>query len=124
MATGRVLLVDDEEIVLGVGKRMLEKMGFSVLTAKSGQEALNIYKKNPDDIDLVVLDMIMPDMGAGETYVGLSSLNPKIKVLISSGYSADQRTRELLDRGCNGFIQKPFRMQELSDKIGEIISKI
>ena len=123
MATGTVLLVDDEEIVIGVGKQMLEKMGYSVLTAKNGKEALDVYKNSQDNIELVVLDMIMPDMGAGETYDRLLTINPAVKVLLSSGYGVDQRTREVLDRGCNGFIQKPFKLQELSDKIAEIVNQ-
>ncbi len=123
MVTETVLLVDDEEIVIGVGKKMLEKLGFSVLTAKNGKEALDVYKNNQDDIDLVVLDIIMPDMGAAETYDGLQAINPAIKVLLSSGYGADQQTREILDRGCNGFIQKPFNLKGLSGKIGEILDK-
>ncbi len=123
MVTETVLLVDDEEIVIGVGKKMLEKLGFSVLTAKNGKEALDVYKNNQDDIDLVVLDIIMPDMGAAETYDGLQAINPAIKVLLSSGYGADQQTREILNRGCNGFIQKPFNLKGLSEKIGGILNK-
>ena len=116
-----VLLVDDEEIVIGVGKQMLEKLGFSVLTATSGKEALDIYRINKDKIGLVVLDMIMPGMGAGDTYDGLQAIDPAIKVLLSSGYGIDQQISEILQRGCKGFIQKPFNMQMLSDKIGEIL---
>ena len=122
MAAKTVLLVDDEEIVIGVGRQMLEKLGFSVLTAKNGKEALDVYKNNQYDIDFVVLDMIMPDMGAADTYVELQSINPAIKVLLSSGYGADQQTNELLNRGCKGFIQKPFNMQSLSEKIEETLN--
>jgi CheY-like chemotaxis protein len=119
--TGTILLVDDETIVIGVGKQMLEKLGFSVLTATSGKEALDILKVNKGNIDLVVLDMIMPGMGAGDTYDQLRALDPAIKVLLSSGYGVDDHTNELLKRGCKGFIQKPFNMQVLSDKIEEIM---
>ena len=119
--TGTVLLVDDEMIVVGVGKQMLEKLGFSVLTASSGKEALDIFKVNKGCIDLVVLDMIMPGMGAGEIYDELQALDPAIKVLLSSGYGVDEQTNEVLKRGCNGFIQKPFNMQVLSNKIEEIL---
>ena len=122
MAAKTVLLVDDEEIVIGVGRQMLEKLGFSVLTAKNGKEALDVYKNNQYDIDFVVLDMIMPDMGAADTYVELQSINPAIKVLLSSGYGVDQQTNELLNRGCKGFIQKPFNMQSLSEKIEETLN--
>jgi CheY-like chemotaxis protein len=119
--TETVLLVDDEEIVVGVGKQMLEKLGYSVLIARSGQEAVDVFKNRPDDVDLVLLDMIMPGMEAGDTYDKLKSINPEIKVLLSSGYSLDQRAGAIIDRGCNGFIQKPFNMKILEDKIGEIL---
>ena len=117
-----ILLVDDEEIVIGVGKQMLEKLGYKVLTATSGQEACDIYRSNKDAIGLVVLDMIMPGMGAGDTYNELQAIDPAIKVLLSSGYGVDQNTSEVLERGCKGFIQKPFNMQVLSEKISEILS--
>ena len=123
MATETVLLVDDEDIVIAVGRQMLEKMGFSVLTATGGLQALDVYKDNKDDIDLVILDMIMPDMGAGDAYDELRDINPAIKVLLSSGYGQDQQTREVLNRGCKGFIQKPFNMQALREKIKDILDE-
>ncbi len=119
--TETVLFVDDEEIVVGVGKQMLERLGYSVLIARSGQEAVDVYKNSPDDVDLVLLDMIMPGLKAGDTYDKLKAVNPSIKVLLSSGYSLDQKASAIIDRGCNGFIQKPFNMKILEDKIGEII---
>jgi two-component system cell cycle sensor histidine kinase/response regulator CckA len=119
--TETVLIVDDEEIVVGVGKQMLEKLGYSVLIARTGQEAVDVYKDRPDDVDLVLLDMIMPGMEAGDTYDKLKSINPAIMVLLSSGYGLDQKAGAIIDRGCNGFIQKPFNMQILEDKIGEIL---
>ena len=123
MAAKTVLLVDDEEIVVGVGKQMLEKLGFSVLTAKNGEEALEVYKNNQNDIDFIILDMILPDMGAVDIYDGLRSINPAIKVLLSSGYGVDQKINELLSHGCCGFIQKPFNMKGLSEKIDEIFNR-
>ena len=123
MAAEIILLVDDEEIVIGVGRQMLEKLGFSVLTAKNGKEALDIYRNNQNEIDLIVLDMILPDKGAADIYDELQSINPALKVLLSSGYGADQQTSELLSRGCNGFIQKPFNMQSLAGKISDILNK-
>ena len=121
--TETVLLVDDEEIVVGVGRQMLEKLGFSVLTAASGKEAVDIYKINKGRIGLVVLDMIMPGMGAGDTYNELQAIDPAIKVLLSSGYGVDEQTSEVIKRGCKGFIQKPFNMQVLSEKIEEIMKE-
>ena len=122
-ATETVLLVDDEEIVIGVGRQMLARLGYSVLTAKNGLEAVDIYRENQNTIGLVILDIIMPGLEAGETCDKLRALNPAIKVLLSSGYSLDQETKAIMDRGCSGFIQKPFNLKILEDKIEEIMSK-
>ncbi len=112
-----VLLVDDEQMILGVGHRMLEKMGYTVITAASGIEALEVFKTRKDDIDVVVLDMIMPDLSGSDTFDQLRQLDPQVKVLLSSGYSIDGKAAEILKRGCRGFIQKPFGLQQLSQKI-------
>jgi PAS domain S-box-containing protein len=117
------LLVDDEDMIIEVGQGVIKKLGYKVLTAKSGKEAIEIYKKNHDRIDMVLLDMIMPEMGGGETYDKLKEINPGIKVLLSSGYSIDGEATNILERGCNGFIQKPFYMTDLSKKIREILDK-
>lgn len=118
-----VLLVDDEEMIVDVGTQLLEKLGYKVLTAGSGTEALKIYKKNRDKIDMVILDMIMPEMDGGKTYDMLRKINHKIKVLLSSGYSINGQATEILDRGCDGFIQKPFNIRALSEKLREIFDK-
>lgn len=114
---GTVLLVDDEEMILEVGRMMLEKLGYRVLTAGSGRDAVDLYRKEREEIDLIVLDMIMPGMGGGETYDQLKAIDPDVAVLLSSGYSIDGQAKEILDRGCSGFIQKPFAMDELSRKV-------
>ena len=116
-----VLLVDDEEIVIGVGKQMLERLGYTVVTAKNGQEAVDFHTNNPGGVNLVLLDMIMPGLEAGDTFDRLKAINPAIKVILSSGYSLDQKATEILNRGCNGFIQKPFNMKSLQEKIDEVI---
>jgi PAS domain S-box-containing protein len=118
---GTVLLVDDEEMIINVGKPMLQKIGYGTLVAKSGKEALKIYEQNKDSIDLVILDMIMPEMGGGETYDRLKTINPEIKVLLSTGYSINGQATDILKRGCNGFIQKPFSIEELSQKVRSIL---
>jgi CheY-like chemotaxis protein len=118
-----VLLVDDEEMIIEVGRRMLEEMGYRVLVAGEGREAIRIYEEKGDDIDLVVLDMIMPDMGGADTYDALNEINPRIKVLLASGYSINSKATEILNRGCDGFVQKPFDMTELSRKIREILDQ-
>ena len=117
----QILLVDDEAIILDVGEQILKTIGYKVVCARGGKEAIEIYKKNKDSIDLVILDMIMPDMGGGTTYDTLKDFDPHIKVLLSSGYSKNGLAGEILNRGCNGFIQKPFSIKELSHKIREII---
>jgi len=120
---GAILLVDDEEIVLDVGVQLLKALGYKVLEAKGGREAVEIYRENKDKINMVLLDMVMPDMGGGEVYDKMKEINPDIKVLLSSGYSIDGRAEEILKRGCNGFIQKPFNMKGISEKIREILDK-
>lgn len=119
--SGTVLLVEDEQVVLEVGQEMLKAMGYQVLTAKDGKEALEVYSKNSDEIDIIVLDMIMPNMGGGETYDCLKKVNPDVKVLLASGYSIDGEANDILVRGCSGFIQKPFNAEELSLKLSEIL---
>ena len=119
--TGTILLVDDEEVILEVGKHLLEAMGYRVLTARDGREAVEICKDNRDKIDLVILDMVMPRMGGGEAYDRMKEISPNVKVLLSSGYSIDSQAKEILARGCDAFIQKPFGMQELSQKIREVL---
>ena len=121
--TGTVLLVDDEEVILEVGRDLLEAMGYRMLVARDGKEAVKVYKKNWDKIDIVVMDMVMPNMGGGEAYDRIREINPNVKVLLSSGFSIDGEASEILDRGCNGFIQKPFNMKKLSGKIMEILDK-
>jgi len=116
-----VLLVDDEDFILKVGSQLLQELGYTVLTAGSGKEALEIYSANRDKIDIVVLDMIMPGMGGGETYDNIKSLKLDVKVLLSSGYSVMGEASAILNRGCQGFIQKPFTMKSFSEKLREIL---
>jgi PAS domain S-box-containing protein len=118
-----ILLVDDEEMVLEVSVQLFEMLGYTVLAAQNGKEAIEIYQKNQHKIDLVILDMIMPVMSGGETYDKLKEINPDVHVLLSSGYSMNGQAREILARGCIGFIQKPFSMQNLSLKIREILDQ-
>jgi len=121
--TGAILLIDDEKMILDVGRELLEELGYTVLSALSGREALDIFQKNSDKIDLVIMDMIMPGMGGGETFDRLRAINPNIKVLLSSGYSVNGQASKILHRGCDGFIQKPFNLNRLAEKIGKIRGK-
>jgi signal transduction histidine kinase/CheY-like chemotaxis protein len=117
-----ILLVDDEETVTEVNKELLESMGYRVYATRSGQEAIAVYMEKQKEIDLVILDMIIPGISGGETFDRLREINPGIRVLLSSGYSINGKAQEILDRGCNGFLQKPFQLSELSRKIREILA--
>ncbi len=108
-------------MILEVGQEYLKVMGYTVHTARGGRDALAVFTAEYRRIDLVILDMIMPDIGGGEVYDRFKLIDPDVKVLLSSGYSLDGQASEILDRGCNGFIQKPFGMRKLSVKIKEIL---
>ena len=121
--SGTILLIDDEKMILDVGCQLLEELGYKVLSAQSGREAIEVFQKYPEKIDLVIMDMIMPGMGGGETFDRLREINPKVKVLLSSGYSVNGQAAKILHRGCDGFIQKPFNLNQLAEKIGVITGK-
>ncbi len=120
--TETVLFVDDEDRVLDVGRQMLEALGYNILIARGGREALKVYDSSKGEIDLVILDMIMPEMGGEETFSRMKEINPEIKVLLSSGYSIEGQAKEILNRGCNGFIQKPFSINDLSRSITSVLN--
>ncbi len=113
-----VLLVDDEDMIIDVGQEILKTLGYKALIARSGKRAIELYEKKQDKIDVVILDMIMPEMGGGVTYDRMREINPDVKVLLSSGYSINGQASEILTRGCNGFIQKPFNMKEYHKNLG------
>jgi two-component system cell cycle sensor histidine kinase/response regulator CckA len=118
-----VLLVDDEVMIIDVASQLLEKLGYKVFTAASGKEAIDIYKKHTNDIGIVILDVIMPGMDGGETYDRLKAINLDVNVLLASGYGINRQINDILERGCNSFIQKPFNMKQLSRKIREVLDK-
>ncbi|MGA8181590.1 MAG: response regulator, partial [Desulfobacterales bacterium] len=119
--TETILLVDDEDMIIDVSRQLLERLGYTVLAAESGREAIEIYKNHLKGISLVIIDMIMPDLNGGETYDELKKINPNIKVLLASGYSLDGQAQNIINRGCKGFIQKPFNIKKLSHKIRAIL---
>jgi CheY-like chemotaxis protein len=119
--SGTIMLVDDEEMIIDIGEQLLQRLGYKVLVAGDGKAAEEVYRTNKDSIDMVILDMVMPGIGGGETYEKLKNINPDVKVLLSSGYSLNGEAKEILNRGCSGFIQKPFNLEGLSRKIHEIL---
>ena len=120
---GRLLLVDDEPMILEVGQQMLEMLGYEVVTANGGEKALAAYQRQGAKIDLVILDMVMPEMGGSETFDRLKAMDSSVRVILSSGYSLDGQASEILERGCMGFIQKPFNLERLSTKIREVMDR-
>ena len=123
MGSETVLLVDDEDTIREVGGELLESMGYRVLLAGDGEQALDIYRDNKEDIDVVLLDMVMPSMGGGEAYDRLKEIDPQVKVLLSSGFSIDGEATKILARGCDGFIQKPFTMRDLAGRIKQVLGR-
>jgi CheY-like chemotaxis protein len=121
--TGTILLVDDETIILEAVRPMLEQMGYAVWTAANGREALSIFEKKNSRIDLVILDMVMPDIGGGEVFDRMKMIRPDVRVLLSSGYSLSGRATQIMERGCAGFIQKPFGLRSLSREIKTILDR-
>ncbi len=132
---GTILLIDDEDIIISIGSQLLKMMGYNVITAGNGKAGIEIFKKRwesyakkkPADPrhpvpDLVILDMIMPDMNGKEVYDRLKEIKPDIRVLLSSGYSRTQAVDDILKKGGNGFVQKPFRIKDLSKAIRKIIN--
>jgi PAS domain S-box-containing protein len=118
-----ILLVDDEEDVRTLSKSQLETLKYKVLLAANGPQAIKIYKKNKRKIDLVIVDMIMPEMNGKETFSELQKIDPKVKVLLMSGFSQKDEVNEVLKRGAIGFIQKPFTFQKLSTDINKALKK-
>jgi two-component system, cell cycle sensor histidine kinase and response regulator CckA len=116
-----ILLIDDEETILEVSKEILETLGYKVILATSGRDALAIYESRKDEIDLIILDMIMPEISGGVLYDALKSINPEVKVILSSGYSMNGQASLIMERGCNAFIQKPFSMNDLAKKVRKVL---
>jgi PAS domain S-box-containing protein len=116
-----ILVVDDEPINIAVMQEMLEMLNYRVLLAGSGQEAVAVYTVKQKEIDIVILDMVMPGISRGRTFDLLREINPNVGVILASGYSAEGEARKIINRGCWGFIQKPFKLQEFSKKIREVL---
>ena len=121
--TETILLVDDEPDVLAVSKEILESLGYTVHGVKNGEEAVALYREMKDSISLVILDMIMPGLSGSETFDRIRELNPSAKIILSSGYSLNSQAQQIMDKGCDGFIQKPFDIAFLSRKVREVLEK-
>ncbi|MBM3240707.1 PAS domain S-box protein [Candidatus Poribacteria bacterium] len=118
-----ILLVDDEEHVRNVGRAMLESFGYRVYLANNGVEAGKIYAEKQDEIELVLLDIVMPEMNGRETYRRLKKINSAVRVVIVSGYSINNQVRELLNEGAMDFIQKPFDVKTLASSVRKVLDR-
>ncbi len=121
--SGTILVVDDEEMILDVGKAILERLGYHALVAAGGRQAVETVRERGDEIDLVILDLIMPGFDGGKTFERIREIQPDIPVMLSSGYSIDGQAQAILEKGGNGFIQKPFQISELSQAIRNILDE-
>lgn len=116
-----VLLVDDEKIVAQVGAAMLKKMGYEVLVAHDAEAGLDVFIENREKVGMVLLDMIMPGLCGEEAFQKFKAIDPQVKILLCSGYSIHGEASRIMEQGCNGFIQKPFTIKELSTKVQQVI---
>jgi two-component system cell cycle sensor histidine kinase/response regulator CckA len=116
-----ILFVDDEEEIVSVGRKILASLGYEVIVAYDGQQALDIFSRQGAQIDLVILDYVMPGMGGKEVFERMHRLDPEVKVLLSSGYSSTDQVAQLLDQGCKGFIQKPYDTSYIARKLRELL---
>ncbi len=121
--TETILLVDDETMITQVGAAMLGRLGYRPVAVNSGEEALTALRQNTTPIHMVILDMIMPGMDGNEAFDQIRALRPNIPVMLSSGYALNNKANEIMRKGCNGFIQKPFSLPELSHKIRSILDQ-
>ena len=116
-----ILIVDDQETVWDFLIEALQKLGYSVLLAENGLDAVEIYESNPGQIDLVLLDMIMPKQGGHSTFHKLKELDPNVKVLLSSGFVSLEEVDDLLQNGAAGFLPKPHRIGDMAREIRRIL---
>jgi len=118
---GCILFVDDEEVVRDSAARLIKDLGYEIILAANGHEAVEIYREHCDTIDLVIMDMIMPKMGGLECFRSIKEINPDVKAILASGYSRNEKVLEILDEGMIDFIPKPFRMIDLSNVIANAL---
>ena len=116
-----IIIVDDEPDILDIGQNTLEQFGYTVLMARSGEEAVEAYSTRGREIDLVILDLGMPGMGGERCLQELLKMNPSVKVLIASGYAATQTVQGILEAGATGFMAKPYRLEDMLKKVREVL---
>ena len=118
---GCILLVDDDELVLDVGLQMLEKAGYRAIGAKTSDEAVEIYRGNKKSINLVILDINLPDENGATTFKRIRKINPDAKVILSTGYTESSDIIELMNLGCRNRLQKPYTMTRLTEEVSRAL---
>ena len=118
-----ILVVDDEDTIWDFVIEALQNLGYTVILAGNGEEAIEVYKNNLGEISLVFLDMIMPKLGGHGTFYQLKAIDPKAKILLSSGYVSDEEIQDLLDNGANGFLHKPHKLRDLANELRRILDE-
>ncbi len=121
--TETILLVDDQDTIWDFMIEVLQTLGYTVILAENGLDAVEIYKENPKKIDLVILDMIMPKLGGHSTFYQIKAIDPKAKILLSSGYVSEQEVDDLLQQGAKGFVPKPHRINVIAEEIRRILDE-
>jgi CheY-like chemotaxis protein len=119
--TETILLVDDERFIIDVARDMLEFLGYRVIIALSGREAIDIYEQKKEQIDLVIQDMVMPVIDGAAVFAALKQMNPYVKVILASGYVYNEKISTVMEQGCRAFMPKPFRLEDLSAKVREVL---
>jgi CheY-like chemotaxis protein len=119
--TETILLVDDEKFIIDVARDMLEFLGYQVIIALSGREAIDIYEQKKEQIDLVIQDMVMPVIDGAAVFAALKQMNPYVKVILASGYVYNEKISTVMEQGCRAFMPKPFRLEDLSAKVREVL---
>jgi two-component system cell cycle sensor histidine kinase/response regulator CckA len=119
--TETILLVDDEDSIRKMGEQFLTEARYKVLTANNGREAVEVYRSNRDEVALVLLDLIMPDIGGKQCLEELLKINSKVKVVIASGYSVNGQARDVMDCGAKGFVSKPYGMRDLLEVVRRVL---
>ena len=122
LGSGKILFIDDEEIIRVTGVHLLEEMGYEVVVFSNGLEAIDYFKKEFENIDLIITDMIMPEISGREIFYKLKEIDKNSKIIISSGFTKDEDLNEMKKDGLAGFINKPFRNVELSKLLNEVLS--
>ena len=121
--TETILVVDDEEMIKDIARDILSRYGYRVLTAGGGKEAVEVYRRHKEEISVVVLDIVMPDVGGREVFRRIREVDPAARVIIASGYHKERDANDLLREGAVRFVQKPYRIASLVGMVGEVLEK-